>query len=142
MIAMNAMMSIRMTCCLQARLSDLEASCRSISLLGTTITDSAAKLADLAQLHQQLACSVEGVRGMVVKQQDLAVQQQEILAIVASAAATRAMEGPAVQDAVVQTDTLWEPARPEPQLGPNNIPFSYAQSESFVLLMWLTAGSS
>jgi len=108
-------------------LSDLEASCRSISLLGTTITESAAKLADLAQLQQQLVCSVEGVRGMVVEQHSMAAQQQEALAIVASAATT-AKQGPAVQDAVVQTDALWGPVRPELQGGPKNSPFPAAQS--------------
>lgn len=54
---------------LQARLSELEASCRSINSWGAAITDSAAKLDELAVLHQQLACSMGSVHGMIAEQQ-------------------------------------------------------------------------
>ncbi|KAF5830423.1 hypothetical protein DUNSADRAFT_14582 [Dunaliella salina] len=87
---------------MQVRLSELEASCRSISTLGLTITDSASKLEELAVLHQQLANSVEGVRGMVAQQQGAAAEQQATLAIVASAAAAGGLRrGSALQDAVI-----------------------------------------
>lgn len=62
------------------------------------------KLQELSTLHQQLVTSMDSVHSMAAQQQQLAVEQQATLALVASAAVPRLQAGPALLDAVVQTD--------------------------------------
>jgi len=74
--------------------------------MGCTITHSAARLEEVALLHQKLASSMDGMQAMMVHLQGVTAEQQATLALVAGGvgAGWRGREDPAVHDAMVQTD--------------------------------------
>lgn len=113
-------------CHAQVRLSELEASSRSISTWGVTIIDSACKLDALAELHEKLASCVDEMHGMLSSQHGVAnghTAALQLLTSSAAAAATAGVQSPggghrraeaetAMQDAMVQTEGELRECRP------------------------------